>query len=153
MKWFTGWWLGLSLVFLAGCTTLQPVEVVRVDGLSGLKITRGGMEGGLVLILNNPNPVTIQAEAIDVEVAINGQRVGTVELPFAQAIPKGENQQLELTVAAETQALLAVLQENLIQFLTGKEVTVGVEGAVRGSALGIGVSIPVSTEQNLKIQL
>ena len=143
----------LSLVALVGCAALQPVERVRVDGLSGLSIGRGGIEGGLALIVNNPNPVTIAAESVDVELAISGTPAGLVQLPYAQSIPKGPNQVLRLSVQAETAALLSVLEVNLFQFIAGEEVEVSVKGEVKGSALGIAVSIPVDSKQNMKIQL
>jgi hypothetical protein len=143
----------LSLVALVGCTALQPVEVLRVDGLSGLTIGRGGIGGELTLVVNNPNPVAIAAESIDVEFAISGTPVGQVQLPYAQSITKGPNQMLRLKVQAETTALLSVLEGNLLQFIKGEEVEVSVKGEVKGSALGIAVGIPVDSKQNMKIQL
>ena len=143
----------LSLVTLVGCTALQPVEVVRVDGLSELSISRGGIGGELGLVINNPNPVAIAAESVDVELAISGTPVGQVQLPYAQSIPKGPNQVLRLSVQAETTALLSVLEANLFRFLAGEEVEVSVKGEVKGSALGIAVGIPVDSKQNMKIQL
>ena len=143
----------LSLVALVGCTALQPVEVVRVDGLSELSIGRGGIGGELALVINNPNPVAIAAESVDVELAISGTPVGQVQLPYAQSIPKGPNQVLRLSVQAEATALLSVLEANLFRFLAGEEVEVSVKGEVKGSALGIAVGIPVDSKQNMKIQL
>ena len=143
----------LSLVALVGCTALQPVEVVGVDGLSELSIGRGGIGGELALVINNPNPVAIAAESVDVELAISGTPVGQVQLPYAQSIPKGPNQVLRLSVQAETTALLSVLEANLFRFLAGEEVEVSVKGEVKGSALGIAVGIPVDSKQNMKIQL
>ena len=143
----------LSLVTLVGCTALQPVEVVLVDGLSELSIGRGGIGGELALVINNPNPVAIAAESVHVELAISGTPVGQVQLPYAQSIPKGPNQVLRLSVQAETTALLSVLEANLFRFLAGEEVEVSVKGEVKGSALGIAVGIPVDSKQNMKIQL
>jgi LEA14-like dessication related protein len=129
------------------------VEVVRVDGLSDLRISRGGIGGELTLVVNNPNPVAISAESIDVQLSISGTPVGEVQLPYSQSIPKGTNQTLQLSIQAETKALLGVLESNLMRFLTGEEVEVRVVGEVRGSALGIAVGIPVDSKQNMKIQL
>jgi LEA14-like dessication related protein len=142
----------LTSMFM-GCNALQPVEVVRVDGLSDLSISRGGIEGEVTLVLDNPNPVTIQAKTVDVAVTINGQEVGRVELPYAQSISKGVDQTLKLTVRTEPRALLSVLEQNWLQILQGKEVEVSLDGSVEGSALGIGVNIPVVSTQNMKIQL
>ena len=143
----------LSLVALVGCTALQPVEVVRVDGLSELSIGRGGIGGELALVINNPNPVAIAAESVDVELAISGTPVGQVQLPYAQSIPQGPNQVLRLSVQAQATALLSVIEANLFRFLAGEEVEVSVKGEVKGSALGIAVGIPVDSKQNMKIQL
>ena len=143
----------LSLAALVGCAALQPVEVVRVDGLSELSISRGGIGGELALVINNPNPVAIAAESVDVELAISGTPVGQVQLPYAQSIPQGPNQVLRLSVQAQTTALLSVIEANLFRFLAGEEVEVSVKGEVKGSALGIAVGIPVDSKQNMKIQL
>ena len=145
--------LALMTCLLVGCTALQPVEVVRVDGLSDLRISRGGIGGELTLVVNNPNPVAISAESIDVQLSISGTPVGEVQLPYSQSIPKGTNQALQLSIQAETKALLGVLESNLMRFLTGEEVEVRVVGEVKGSALGIAVGIPVDSKQNMKIQL
>ncbi len=145
--------LALMTCLLVGCTALQPVEVVRVDGLSDLRISRGGIGGELTLVVNNPNPVAISAEFIDVQLSISGTPVGEVQLPYSQSIPKGTNQTLQLSIQAETKALLGVLESNLMRFLTGEEVEVRVLGEVKGSALGIAVGIPVDSKQNMKIQL
>ena len=147
------WTLALMTCLLVGCTALQPVVVVRVDGLSDLRISRGGIEGELTLVVNNPNPVAISAESIDVQLSISGTPVGEVQLPYSQSIPKGTNQTLQLRVKAQTKALLGVLESNLMRFLTGDEVEVRVVGEVKGSALGIAVGIPVDSHQNMKIQL
>lgn len=145
--------LALLTVALVGCTALKPVEVVRVDGLRELSISRGGIEGDLTLVVNNPNPVSIVAESVDVALSISGTSVGLVRLPYAQSIPKGVDQRLTLTVQAEPQALLAVLEANFMRFLKGEEVEVSVVGEVKGSALGIALGIPVDSKQNMKIQL
>ena len=145
--------LAFMTYLLVGCTALQPVEVVRVDGLSDLRISRGGIGGELTLVVNNPNPVAISAESIDVQFSISGTPVGEVQLPYSQSIPKGTNQTLQLSIQAETKALLGVLESNLMRFLTGEEVEVRVVGEVKGSALGIAVGIPVDSKQNMKIQL
>ena len=145
--------LALMTCLLVGCTALQPVEVVRVDGLTDLRISRGGIGGELTLVVNNPNPVAISAESIDVQLSISGTPVGEVQLPYSQSIPKGTNQTLQLSIQAETKALLGVLESNLMRFLTGEEVEVRVVGEVKGSALGIAVGIPVDSKQNMKIQL
>lgn len=145
--------LALMTCLLVGCTALQPVEVVRVDGLNDLRISRGGIGGELTLVVNNPNPVAISAESIDVQLSISGTPVGEVQLPYSQSIPKGTNQTLQLSIQAETKALLGVLESNLMRFLTGEEVEVRVVGEVKGSALGIAVGIPVDSKQNMKIQL
>lgn len=145
--------LALMTCLFVGCTALQPVEVVRVDGLSDLRISRGGIGGELTLVVNNLNPVAISAESIDVQLSISGTQVGEVQLPYPQSIPKGTNQTLQLSVQAETKALLGVLESNLMRFLTGEEVEVRVVGEVKGSALGIAVGIPVDSQQNMKIQL
>lgn len=145
--------LALMTCLLVGCTALQPVEVVRVDGLSDLRISRGGIGGELTLVVNNPNPVAISAESIDVQLSISGTPVGEVQLPYSQSIPKGTNQTLQLSIQAEAKALLGVLESNLMRFLTGEEVEVRVVGEVKGSALGIAVGIPVDSKQNMKIQL
>ena len=145
--------LTLLTVALVGCSALQPVEVVRVDGLRELSIRRGGIEGDLTLVVNNPNPVAIAAESVDVALSISGTSVGRVRLPYAQSIPKGVDQRLTLTVHAEPQALLSVLEANFVKFIKGEEVEVSVVGEVKGSALGIAVGIPVDSKQNMKIQL
>ena len=120
-----------------GVHSPQPVEVVRVDGLSELSIGRGGIGGELALVINNPNPVAIAAESVDVELAISGTPVGQVQLPYAQSIPKGTNQVLRLSVQAETTALLsALLEANLFRFLAGEEVEVSVKGEVKRKCIG-----------------
>ena len=143
----------LSLVTLIGCAALQPVEVIRVDGLGELSIGRGGIGGELALVVNNPNPIAIAAESVDVQLAIRGKVVGQVQLPYAQSIPKGPNQILRLTVQADASALLSILEANLVRFIAGDELEVSVKGEVTGSALGIAVGIPVDSKQNIKIQL
>jgi hypothetical protein len=40
-----------------------------------------------------------------------------------------------------------------MKFLLGEEVKLAVKGNVKGSAFGVGLSVPVEAEQNLKIQL
>jgi len=138
---------------LMSCNALQPVEVVRVEGLTDLSISRGGIEGEVTLILHNPNPVAIQAETVDVVVGINGQEVGRIELPYAQSIQKGIDQTLKLKVRSEPRALLSVLEQNWLQILQGNDVEESVNGRFGGSSFGLGVSIPVVSTQNMKIQL
>lgn len=145
--------LSICLLFMAGCSLVQPVTVAEVEGLSDLAITRNGIVGEVVLLIDNPNFVTIDIESVDIDVEVNGKLTGHVELPYAQGIPQGESQPLRLRVEAETMALLALFEDNLISFLRGDEVEVAVNGEVHGGALGIRVHIPVSAKENLKIEL
>jgi LEA14-like dessication related protein len=143
----------LSSFWLGGCNLIQPLEVTSVEGLEKIAIGRDGLEGSFTVIFNNPNNFPIQAKGADVDVFINGQKVGSVSLPEAQVIPRGAGGDLALTFETERGALLQIIEANLMNFLLGEEVQLAVKGNVKGSAFGIGLSVPVEAEQNLKIQL
>jgi hypothetical protein len=60
---------------------------------------------------------------------------------------------LALAFETERGALRQIIEANLMNFLLGEEVKLAVKGNVKGSAFGVGLSVPVEAEQNLKIQL
>ena len=120
----------LSLVALVGCTALQPVEVVRVDGLSELSIGRGGI-GGIGPRHQQPQPRGHRR-------GIGGRGVGHQRnagragpIAVRPIHPQRPQSSLRLSVQAETTALLSVLEANLFRFLAGEEVEVSVKGEVK----------------------
>jgi LEA14-like dessication related protein len=143
----------LSSFWLVGCNLIQPLEVSSVEGLEKIAIGRNGLEGAFIVVFNNPNAFPIQAKGADVDVYINDQKVGRVSLPEAQVIPRGPGGELTLAFETERGALLEIIEANLMNFLLGEEVKLAVKGNVKGSAFGVGLSVPVEAEQNLKIQL
>jgi LEA14-like dessication related protein len=143
----------LGSFWLVGCNLIQPLEVSSVEGLEKIAIGRNGLEGAFIVVFNNPNAFPIQAKGADVDVYINDQKVGRVSLPEAQVIPRGPGGELTLAFETERGALLEIIEANLMNFLLGEEVKLAVKGNVKGSAFGVGLSVPVEAEQNLKIQL
>ena len=143
----------LSTILLAGCTVVKPLEVSGVEGLEDIRIGRDGLEGTCTVVFNNPNPFAIQAKGADVDVYVNEARVGRVSLPQAQTIAQGQGGELQLAFETEPGALLQIIEANLMNFLLGEEVKLRVKGNVKASAFGIGLSVPVEAEQNVKIQL
>ena len=143
----------LGSFWLVGCNLIQPLEVSSVEGLEKIAIGRDGLEGAFTVVFNNPNAFPIQAKGADVDVYINDQKVGRVSLPEAQVIPRGLGGELALTFETERGALRQIIEANLMNFLLGEEVKLAVKGNVKGSAFGVGLSVPVEAEQNLKIQL
>lgn len=143
----------LGSFWLVGCNLIQPLEVASVEGLENISIGRDGMGGAFIVVFNNPNAFPIQAKGADVDVYINDQKVGRVSLPEAQVIPRGPGGELTLSFETERGVLLQIIEANLMNFLLGEEVKLTVKGNVKGSAFGVGLSVPVEAEQNLKIQL
>ena len=148
--------IGLALVWMTllnGCNFIQPLEVQGVDGLEDVSIGRDGLEGRFTILFNNPNSFSIQAKGVEVDVFVNEQLVGRVSLPTAQTIAKGSGGELSLEFETEKGALIQIIEANLMNFILGEEVKLSIEGDVQGSAFGIGLSVPVEAEQNVKIQL
>ena len=143
----------LSTISLAGCTVVKPLEVSGVEGLEDIRIGRDGLEGMCTVVFNNPNAFAIQAKGADVDVYVNESRVGRVSLPQAQTIAQGQGGELQLAFETEPGALLQIIEANLMNFLLGEEVKLRVKGTVKASAFGVGLSVPVEAEKNVKIQL
>ena len=148
--------IGSALIWMTllnGCNFIQPLEVQGVEGLENVSIGRGGLEGRFIILFNNPNSFSIQAKGVEVDVFVNEQLVGRVSLPNSQTITKGSGGELNLEFETEKGALIRIIEANLMNFLLGEEVKLRVKGNVKASAFGIGLSVPVEAEQNVKIQL
>ena len=148
--------IGSALIWMTllnGCNFIQPLEVQGVEGLEDVSIGRGGLEGRFTILFNNPNSFSIQAKGVEVDVFVNEQLVGRVYLPNVQTIAKGSGGELNLGCETEKGALIQIIEANLMNFILGEEVKLSIEGDVQGSSFGIGISVPVKAEQNLKIQL
>jgi len=143
----------LGVTLLSGCNLIQPLEVIRVEGLENIAIGRGGLDGEFTVVFENPNMFPIQAKEAEVDVFINARKVGRVFLPEVQTIARGSGGNLRLEFETERGALLQIIEANLMNFLLGEEVKLSVKGDVKGSAFGFSLSVPVQAEQNLKIQL
>ena len=134
-------------LLMSGCK-VQYTDVVfhGVDCCQVGESKGGKMKIGFGLDVENPNKFNIKVTDYDVDVSINGVKVGKAKSSQNIILIKGERNSYPLTVEADIAKVLTGSLMNLGSLFGGgkpKELKAEISGTIRASAYGVSKKIPV----------
>lgn len=143
--------LMLLMVGLSGCI-YEDLEVLSIEDFSDVKLGLDGMHANMEVDVFNPNPYAVTVIDADVELLVNGEVVGDVEVLESQVIRPKARATVALEVRTREGAFGRVLKNDLMNVLLGNQVTFLANGAVKGKAFGLKFSIPIHHEESMNLK-
>jgi LEA14-like dessication related protein len=136
-----------SVILFNGCK-VQYTDVVfhGVDCCKVGEAKNGKMMIGFGLDVENPNNFNIKVTDYDVDVSLNGIKVGKAKSNENIILKKGERNSYPLQVEADIAKVLAGNLMNLGSLFGGgkpKELEATISGNIRASVYGVSKAIPV----------
>lgn len=136
-----------------GC---QPLIGPEFKDIAGLKVNMAGFTSVNVkgdALFYNPNKRTIHIQHVDMDVAVDGEKVTNISQAF-DIKAKGMS---DFTVPIDLNLSLKDLQINSISsalsILGGEERKVHFKGKIKVKAYGIGFNVPIDHVESLKVRL
>ncbi len=143
--------MAITAFFIACETPKQPefieMQDVKVSSFSLNKITLTGDAK-----FNNPNPVGIQLTNVDLDVSIDGQKVGNVQQTKDIEVPASQNFLVPIVVDIAPKDLSFDLLGSALTLIGGsKKVKVNYKGNITVQAMNVPLKIPVNSTQEISL--
>ena len=148
---FFGLVLVLSLFW--GCKipmqpTIQGISKFQVHG----KKTENGQVFSLGIDLHNPNPYRLKLLAYDLDLVVNGSKLGEAHNRGKQVLLKSSTTTLNFDVATSAKQVIDGIFGALSRIVKGETSTlVRIQGTVLAQAHGIRKTVPVEFEKRFEL--
>ena len=106
----------------------------------------------VILKVGNPNWYKIKLVDSDIDVKLNGNKMGKLHLREPLSLPKKDTTIQTLRVTADLTSMEGDFFSNTLSLLFKKTALVEADGYVKGRALGIGKKVPVGFEEEIKTE-
>lgn len=138
----TGFFLLFIIMFICSCS--HPKQLVY-QNIENFKLKQAGLqqtEVSLDLRLFNPNNYGMKLKDADVDVFINGNRLGKMEVRNLFAVPGLDTFSMPVILNVDLKSAVP----NVLQLLMKPEVDVKLAGTVKAGRHGLYVKVPVNYE-------
>ena len=142
------WLLLLVLITLQGCRVYRDVEFKGVNETRFTSFNTKGVSCEFDVEIYNPNPYKISLIKSDVELFLEGTRLGRVELPSSAILDADDKTILRLSCTADPSAIRKLLS-GAIGMVFKKELIIEGKGNVTAKAFLITKTVPVVFKQKL----
>jgi len=142
-------WLLIPSILLASCTAYRDVEFKGVKRTRFTGFDASGVSCEFDVELFNPNPYKITLVSSEVDLFMEGTRLGHVALPSSAVLAPEEKTMLKLSCTAESESIPQILG-GAIGLVFKKDIVVEGKGSVTAKAFMISKTVPVQFTQRLK---
>jgi LEA14-like dessication related protein len=139
----------LLILTLQGCRLYRDVEFKGVKDTRFTSFNANGVSCEFDVELYNPNPYKITLMQSEVDLFLEGTRLGKVQLPSLAVLNGEENMRLKLTCTAEPSSI-PKLVGGAIGLVFKKELVIEGKGAVTAKAFLVTKTVPVEFTQRIK---
>ncbi|MCI5055186.1 MAG: LEA type 2 family protein [Flavobacteriales bacterium] len=141
--------LPLSLcLLLVSCITYEDVEMLGLEDIKMKEFSTSGVEAIVSMKVKNPNNYKISIVNSDLDLFINGSKLGKAVIKDKIVIKKDRTEVYSFTVGAKPSGGIL---GSLLSMAFSKNVKVGVKGKVKARAFMVSKSFDVDVEQNVSL--
>jgi len=138
-------------VVLSSCWSYEEVELKSVDDarLMGLSPTTLSLE--ISATIDNPNDYNIKIKDPDIDIYIDGNKVGKLKMDEALVLKKGTSDQYTIPIHTKLDGSLGSLFPILLKLMASDKVRFGAKGSFKGSAKMFSQRIDVDIDQDVDL--
>jgi LEA14-like dessication related protein len=136
---------------LSSCWSYEEVELKSVDNvrLVGLSPTTLSLE--ISATIDNPNDYNIKIKDPDIDVYIEGNKVGKLKIDEALVLKKATSEQYTVPIHTKLDGSLGSLFPVLLKLMASDKVRFGAKGSFKGSAKMFSQRIDVDIDQDVDL--
>ena len=150
MKFRKGFWLLFILIFvLQGCRVYRDVEFKGVKETRFTSFNAQGVSCEFDVEVYNPNPYKITLMQSDVNLFLEGTRLGKVQLPESAVLHAENSTILKLTCTADPSSIPKIVG-GAIGLVFKKDIVIEGRGNVTAKAFLVTKTVPVEFKQRIK---
>ncbi|HLG02629.1 MAG TPA: LEA type 2 family protein [Bacteroidia bacterium] len=141
----------LSL-FLSGCK-IQPVVLTAIEDIKfgNIDFLRGTLMLDMGMRIKNPNKFTAAVHSMELELSINGAKLGSLFVEDKVKIRKDTEEVYRMHVNAYLSDIIIGIPK-IVQAIAAKQATVSVKGSVRAGVGPFRKKFPVDyTQENVTV--
>jgi LEA14-like dessication related protein len=143
------WLLLLVLITLQGCRVYRDVEFKGVKETRFTSFSAKGVSCEFDVEIYNPNPYKISLISSEVDLFMEGTRLGHVALPVSAVLAPEEKTTLKLSCTADTESIPKLLG-GAIGLVFKKDIVIEGKGVITAKAFMISKTVPVDFTQRLR---
>lgn len=142
--------LFIAIVLASGCTRPEEAPVFRRMGnIEVTKVTGSEAYLNANAYFYNPNDVNMRLKKVEVDVEVEGNKIGTINHSVRTKIPA--NSEFKVPLDATFDMKQVGFLKSVISILGGKKLKVRYKGFIRVSLHGIPIKVPVDYEDEVRI--
>lgn len=139
-----------AILALGSCK--KPSEAPQFKKVSGIRVAK--MDGNIAHLnadahFHNPNGVKMKLRQVDVNVTLDGKKIGKIKQTLKTIIPA--NSDFKVPVNATFDVKESGVLNNVLRLLGGKRMKVNYTGFVKLTVYGVPVRVPVDYTSELKL--
>lgn len=142
----------ISCLMLTSCGFYQEVEVIAVEGISVKEFSKDIISADVNLRIFNPNGYKIKLADSDIDLFLNGKKLGKMHLREPLMIPKKDTTVQVLHVTADYSQAERSFLGNSLALLLSRSVTLEAKGYVKGKVMGVGRKVPVDVKEEISTE-
>jgi LEA14-like dessication related protein len=132
-------------LFLTSCFSYKEVELTGINNLKVNKVGDKEVEIQAGIKINNPNNYKIKVKKIEVDLLVNDVNVGKLNLSKKVVLPRKSDQVQDFTVNTQLSNLIAAMPS----LLMGGDITLKMQGYMKGKAFFISKKFPIEVQQKV----
>lgn len=137
-------------ILLGSCSAIKPIEIGEISGLQISKITQSSIEMDLSLKVNNPNLVDISVDSVNVDIKINGIKVGKLTNMNTYTLQSNKLQVYHFPLEVKFADILSDVF-NVVQSVSKNEAIVELDGYIIGSSYMIDKKFDIKKKETVKL--
>jgi len=142
----------LVLTFsIVACISYKEVKVIEITDVGVKKFTAKGVEVEVAMQIKNPNNYNIHIVDSDLELFVEGNRIGTAKIDNKITLPKKSNQIHRFILKSSLKDMGSSVFPLLMRVLGGGTIDLHIKGDIKAKAKGIGKRFPVDFKEKVKL--
>lgn len=143
--------IGFILIF-GSCNIYKDVEVYEIKEVEVTRFDQDAVEAEVEIILNNPNWYRVTLVDSDVDVYMNGKKVGKLNLKEKVILPNKTVATRTIVMTGDYDEISGSFLENLLTLLFASTAKFEVIGTMNGRALMISRKVDIKEETEIDLR-
>ena len=139
-------------MLLFSCKPIYPPLFAGIDSYNFNRAEANAMEVQLNVKIKNPNAFNILIKKYDLNVIVNGTKIGQAKSKEKVRLTKQTEQAYPFYLQTDLQNVLAQILPGLSSIINNKPIELKLEGYIKGGAFGVSKKFPFSVTRPLEMK-
>ena len=141
----------ILILFTTSCSVYKDIEVGDIQKIKVDKVSLKGVQLRVFLPLKNPNTYKIKIKKYDIDVKINGHKIGNVSSNEKIVINRKSEKVYEFPLDIKFKGMLMPTIMAIVKIFTRREVKISAKGTLKAKALFISKTIKINQNRTVNI--